>query len=187
MHKKTFIILLVLAAFLAQAVMAAPQMQAMKQKQGQQCEGMLNLIPDLTDAQKQQIKTLLQEEKKEVKQVKEKYKTKIEQVLTPEQLQKLKSTIADKMADKMASVYGKKLSLTTEQQVQVKQIIKKYQDQMCSKADKNSRFETMKKINEEIKTILTDQQKAKFDEMQKQMKGLKQKQDKSGNCKECKS
>lgn len=170
MHKKYLLVMAVLVCFLVQVCLAAPQTKDFKQGKGGGESYILNLIPDLTDAQKQQIKDLLKAEQAEMKTMKEKYKTQIEKVLTPAQLSTMKNTIANKMMDKMVSRLNKQLNLSQDQQTKIKAIYQKYQSQFKQGADKQSMLQTMNKINDEIKAVLTPEQKTKFEQMHNKFK-----------------
>lgn len=165
MYKKYLTVLAVLVCFTVQISLAAPQAKDFKAGKAGGESYILNLIQDLTDAQKQQIKDLIKAEQTEMKTIREKYKAQIEKVLTPQQLTTLKSTIANKMADNMVTRLNKKLNLSQDQQTKIKAIYQKYQSQFKKGADKQNMMQTMNKINDEIKTVLTAEQKAKFEKM----------------------
>ncbi len=83
-------------------------------------------------------------------------KREMRQRLTPEQR-------AEKMADRMA----KQLSLTAEQKAKVLEITKKYAAEKPSK-------EILKKQAEEIQSVLTTEQKEKWQEVRKKMRPFRQ-------------
>lgn len=170
MYKKTLVILAILAIFLLTSVFSAPQGNAGGQQKGGEGAGILNMIPDLTDAQKAKIKGLLDAEKAQMKEIREKYRQEIEKVLTPQQIEALKKTVSAKFTDNMVARLNKSLNLSTQQQEQIKAIYAKYQDQFKSAKDKESKVQIMNKLNTEIKSVLTAEQKAKFDEMQNKFK-----------------
>lgn len=173
MLKKYLVVMAVMVCFMLQVCIAAPLTKDFKQGKVGKGGGesyILNLIPDLTAAQKQQIKDLIKSEQAETKAIKEKYKTQIEKVLTPAQLATMKSAIAAKMTDNMVSRLNKHLNLTQDQQTKIKAIYQKYHGQFKQDGDKQSMMQTMNKINDEIKAVLTPDQKTKFEQMQNKFK-----------------
>lgn len=173
MVKKIFIALIVLLFFLIQVSLSAPEEQNMQkatpaEKFMQKKEaGILNLIPDLTDSQKQAIKVLINEEKQKINEIRKHYREKIEKVLTPEQLKALKNKIADKMVEGQISRMTKMLNLSIEQQYQMKLIFKKYQSSLEASKDKENKKKVMEQVYGEIKKILNDEQKAKLEKIEK--------------------
>lgn len=165
MRKKILAVLAVMVFFLVQASFSVPNVKNIVQQKGE--AGILNLIPDLTEAQQQQIKILLKEEMEKIAAVRKEYRQKIEKVLTPEQLKAMQEKISSRMAEKRVSMLDKLLNLTAEQKQKIEAIYKKYMGQAGKTEGKENKIGILKKINEEIKAVLTDEQRQKFEKMMK--------------------
>lgn len=136
---------------------------------------------DLTDEQKSKMKDIHAETRKkleaaETRQAKgeilRESMKKMEEVLTPEQLEKLK-----KMAHRKGPGRGKGmgmmgLDLTKEQQDKAREIHQKYRKQLAEAKTQEARKEIREKMRKELSGILTDEQKEKMTErFQKQGRG----------------
>lgn len=132
----------------------------------------------LTDKQEEQIKKIVAETQSsacKVESPKEKVelwqkavKTIKSDVLTKEQAKKFEQSM-----NRMRRRYGRMmlmtgLNLTDEQKAQAKKIREKYHDKI-ENAEPEERWELMKKMREELESILTDEQKAKAKKHRRRM------------------
>jgi Spy/CpxP family protein refolding chaperone len=78
-------------------------------------------------------------------------------------------------SDNMANLYTKKLSLTAEQQAQVKEILNKSREQVKAACEETKAKvkELRKQANDQIEGLLNDEQKAKFQGMREKKENMK--------------
>ncbi len=77
------------------------------------------------------------------------------------------------MANRMMNGMSRRLALTEEQKNKLAPIFKKHKEEMDALAKTiRPKFETLKnKMDEELKSILDDKQKARFEKMRKRFEG----------------
>jgi Spy/CpxP family protein refolding chaperone len=178
MHKKIFItgfLVLLISLFFIQGAYSVDNTAASKvpeRQPGAMKDKFLDQIPNLTDAQRSQIKAIMQEEMQKIQEIRQSCKTKIEAVLTPEQKAALKEKFEKKsaqMKDKMI----KELNLTAEQQAKYKAIKEKYEPQLKNASSREQKMDIFKNMKQEMDAVLTDEQKAKLKSLRSQWQNKK--------------